>query len=60
MWQAAETQDKELPPYIKIKSNFTFSEPRIVMHILEKDQQDAPFFLDNLFQLIYPRHVSNK
>jgi len=31
-----------------------------VIHIREKDQQDAPLSLNNLFQLIYPLHASNK
>jgi hypothetical protein len=44
-------------PYM---ANFTFAKPCIVMHICEKDQQDAHFFLNNLFQLNYPGHVSNK
>jgi hypothetical protein len=37
---------------------FTFSEPCILIHIREKDQNDAHFFY-NSFHLIYPRHVSN-
>jgi len=40
--------------------NFIFSEPCIMINICEKDQQDAHFFFNNLFQLIYLRHVSNK
>jgi hypothetical protein len=37
----------------------TFSEPYIVTHIREKDQQMRTF-LSNLFHFFYPRHVSNK
>jgi hypothetical protein len=51
---------------MKVKSvkqmllNFIFSEPCIVIHKHEKDQQDAKTCLINLFQLNYPLHVSNK
>jgi hypothetical protein len=38
---------------------FTFSEPFIVIHICEKDQQVTHFFFNNLFHLLYPRHFSN-
>ena len=31
-----------------------------MVHICEQDQKDAHFFLNNLFKLNYPRHVSNK
>jgi len=31
-----------------------------MIHIHKKDQQDAPLSLNNLFQLIYRLHASNK
>jgi len=40
----------------KVLANSTFSETCIVIHIHEKDQQDAHFF--SLFQLNYPLHQS--
>ena len=39
---------------------FTFLEPHIMIHIREKNQKDAHFFLINLFQLNYPLYISNK
>jgi len=37
----------------KRTKKFTFSEPCIVIHMGEKDQQDGHFFRNNLFQLNY-------
>jgi len=41
-------------------SNITISDTCIVIHIREKYQQHAHFFPNNLFYLIFPRHVSTK
>jgi hypothetical protein len=58
-WYPTRLKFSRLPLWEHQITNFTFSEPCIVIHVLERPKRHT-FFLNNLSQLNYPRHFSNK